>query len=248
MSALMSRRSLGAETVEPLNIVVLDDDRFDRKRLSRWIQSASHGLANLTEAADLEQFTQAIADGQADVVFIDYRLADGNAADAMDILLQSAESSGAYAVMVSGVQEEEVEGVAETSGYDQFLEKSSISEDVIARVLAEARGKGAFQSGQPAEKPSSMIQFLATRGRRRQRGPSPTEAPAATSPVQTQPLEFVTRRETRPRLELVAEAGQRVGNNEISQVWDSDWPGSDAFFRDFLAADQFEFDMSAKPT
>ena len=180
MGALQSQKMFGSGNATPINVLVLDDDRFDRKRIGRWVKSPEAGAIKLSEAADLSQFSKAISQQKFDLIIIDFCLADGDGLDAMDRLVASAQNSSAYVVMISGRDDDAAQREALRYGCDSFLSKSDLStshlNDLVRQVSRD-------RLGVVDDDDRSAIEHWAKRARRRRViGRTERTSPVANNP------------------------------------------------------------------
>lgn len=165
MTAALTKDSFHAGPPRPLKAVVLDDDRFDRKRLARWAKLPVAGDLEFAEAADLRQFAALVQRDRFDVVFLDFCLADGDGVDALECLLASSRNASAYVVMISGQEDACARRAALERGCDEYVPKSALDEAQFERILLDAtRGAAVEQVLDPRV---SAVDYWATRARRR---------------------------------------------------------------------------------
>lgn len=222
MSALSFHQEFAPNVARTLSVLVLDDDRFDRKRISRWIKASCKGAVDLVEAADLGTFSQLVLDHRPDLIFMDYQLADGDGVDAMEIYANSCGNPGAYMVMVSGCDAPEKERRAMMCGCDRFIDKSDLTLHSVMQFLDELRGVSNAASATPHPKLRSMDYWVA-RARRR-------------APV----VEKNNAKIVSPGIEVEIGINERLFPYE-PDVWNSDWAGARAFLNEFSNRDEIEF-------
>ena len=175
MSAVSYGNHAFPDETGPARLLVLDDDRFDRKRIARWTRSIDHGAVEVVEAADLEQFAQALGETRFDLILIDYCLADGTGLDALDGVAASANNAGAFTIVMSGQRDAAHCAAAEARGCDRFLEKSELGATTLGQVMRQIRA--ARQPGpvpRSAGATLSAVQYWAARARRRARAAADT--------------------------------------------------------------------------
>lgn len=121
----------------PLNAVVLDDNSFDRRRLKRMAERT--GLAiTFTDAHSLKRLEARLDDGRFDLVFLDYRLPEGDGLEALRMVRSHPGSRDAAAIMVSGTAEPEVAAAAMKSGCQDYLAKDRLAVPTLRRAIDEA--------------------------------------------------------------------------------------------------------------
>ncbi len=222
MSQVLRRRMPGEDPGMALNILVLDDDLFDRKRVIRRLKAASGARVNVTEAADLPAFGKALSSDVFDLIFLDFALGDGDAMDAMRLLFESEANMSAFLVMVSGAINETQKQEVLSAGCDAFLEKADLSVDAISAFLGQAQLLRQPGSNDGVSAPQDAVGFWATRAKRRRFVPAGNAraAPEARQGVKTQ------------------------AQPAALSTWQATWPGQDAFLREFADVDMFEFRSS----
>ncbi|TVQ22363.1 MAG: hybrid sensor histidine kinase/response regulator [Leptolyngbya sp. DLM2.Bin15] len=118
-----------------LRILVIDDDEVDRMTVRRSLIKAGFRL----QVVEVENCTEAIATLQAssfDCVFLDYRLPDQDGL----LLVQQVRQIGIRVplVVLTGQGDEEIAVDLMKAGATDYLVKSRISSDSLARVLRNA--------------------------------------------------------------------------------------------------------------
>lgn len=121
----------------PRPALIVDDASFDRRRLVRLCTQAGLHLA-FTEAVTVEEMREAIAAAVFDIVFIDYRLPDGDGLDALGALRADPQNGDAAAVMVAGERDLDVAVTALQQGCDDYLGKATMSPERISITVSEA--------------------------------------------------------------------------------------------------------------
>lgn len=126
----------------PLNAVVLDDNSFDRRRLKRMAERT--GLAiTFTDAHSLKRLEARLDDGRFDLVFLDYRLPEGDGLEALRMVRSHPGSRDAAAIMISGTAEPEVAVAAMKSGCQDYLAKDRLAVPTLRRAIDEAMAQRA---------------------------------------------------------------------------------------------------------
>lgn len=220
MSALMFNREMSPAASRPLTVIVLDDDRFDRKRMTRWVKASAHSAVTILEAADLGQFSALVRENNPDLMFMDYQLADGDGLDAIEIYTESCGNPGAYLIMVSGAEDPERAHKALMSGCDRYVTKSELTESSVAQFLSELRGTAPAMRNKPHPDMAAMTYWVA-RARRRSA------------------LERDEKQSQIPRIDDHDPNATLFG--EPPKVWSGDWSGARAFMTEFFNYDEIEF-------
>jgi CheY-like chemotaxis protein len=165
MSAILSAYDHQSGEEKQLNVLVLDDDRFDRKKIARWAGSAGDCAINVVEAADLNAMVSITQSQRFDLVFVDYCLADGDGVDALGHLFASSANASAYTVMISGIEDAQARETSLSHGCDTFVEKSQLTTTVLHSILAAARNVPTTPRGSRSD--NAVMEYWAARARRR---------------------------------------------------------------------------------
>lgn len=130
----------------PVQVLVLDDQRFDRHRLAR-LCSGLDMATEIANADSLSAMAEALAVGRYDLIFLDYFLPDGNGLQALDMVRLSALNCNAAVIMVAG---EGMEGVAEEAlrgGCSDYILKDDLSPAAFRRATTNALQKSRLTIG-----------------------------------------------------------------------------------------------------
>ncbi len=222
MSAVSFNREAASRVARVLTVLVLDDDRFDRKRIMRWVKAAYDGPVEMLEAGHLGQFTTVLLDHLPDLIVMDYQLADGDGVDAMEIYANSCGNPSAYVVMVSGSHDCERARRAMACGCDRFIEKSDLNAESITQFMKDLRNVPMTgDAGAPHPKLGATEYWVA---RARRRDP--------VKPIISVPIPCAPPREMSDAWLFPQE----------DTVWNSDWAGARAFMQEFADTDELKFE------
>ncbi len=119
-----------------MNVLVLDDSEMDRRRLIRLCEDAGLSV-NVTEAANIPDFRNALAEQSHDIIFIDHLLAGEDGLQAVKIVVNSP-SNSAVAIMIAGEGRMNVAIEAMRLGCSDYLTKSELSVDSLRKSVATA--------------------------------------------------------------------------------------------------------------
>ena len=120
--------------VQPVEILVLDDDPTDRMILCRSMAKLG-GAVNITEVADLATFHDKVQQRAYDLVMIDYNLADDDGMQAIKICKDREFNKNALFVMVTGDDRSSLTVNALRTGFDDFLRKDEVNEESLGTIL-----------------------------------------------------------------------------------------------------------------
>ncbi len=117
-----------------IDVLVLDDSEFDRKRIKRLFRSAESNL-NVHEADTLLCFEKLLDVTQYDVIVIDYSLPEGTGIDAVELLRKHPQNGDTVCVMIAGNDQSEVAVQALKMGCADYISKSRLSEERLRETL-----------------------------------------------------------------------------------------------------------------
>ncbi|MBF2029816.1 MAG: response regulator [Oscillatoriales cyanobacterium C42_A2020_001] len=120
---------------EPINILIVDDDAVDRMAVQRALRSASVDVV-VSEAQDYDSAIAALKAASFDCVFADYRLPDKDGLILVQDLRQQEVKTPI--VMLTGQGDEQLAVELMKAGATDYLAKSKISPDILARTLRNA--------------------------------------------------------------------------------------------------------------
>ena len=144
VSPFQSRRRLPA-----LEVLILDDDRYDRHRLAR-LCSRLEFRCDVHNAKTLKEFEKQLDHENFGLILLDYALPDGTGLDALHLVQQSARNLNTPTLMISGQTRDDVPALAHAAGCAGYLCKDSLSSDGFLRAV-----KGALASATPIVSPQS---------------------------------------------------------------------------------------------
>ncbi|RMF65901.1 MAG: hybrid sensor histidine kinase/response regulator [Cyanobacteria bacterium J069] len=119
----------------PLNLLVVDDDEIDRMAVRRSLRHAGVNMT-LTEAGDYATAIAALQERPYDCVFLDYRLPDRDGL----AVVQEVRGRGDKTplIVLTGQGDEEIAVELMKAGASDYLPKSKVSPEVLARILRNA--------------------------------------------------------------------------------------------------------------
>lgn len=131
--------------VDPLiNALVLDDSDFDRRRLRRMTREAAMPLI-LDEAESIEALRAALDEDVFDVIFIDYRLPEGDGLLAQQLIRAHPRHAHCPTIMLAGNDDPEVGLKALRMGCSEYLLKTRLTVDTLRDTVNEAIDKAKAQ-------------------------------------------------------------------------------------------------------
>ena len=156
-------RSLTVDLASPalraLDIVILDDNDHDRKRMRRYLAQAGVD-AHVVDCDSVEDFSAALSGAYFDAALIDYRLGHRDGIEAVNLLRTHRAQRQAAAIMVTGDRRVELAVEAIRGGCDDFVLKDALDPSALKSSLAKAM---AHRRAGPRTTPRSPDTALALR-------------------------------------------------------------------------------------
>ncbi|NNE54350.1 MAG: response regulator [Sulfitobacter sp.] len=121
-------------------VLILDDERFDRHRLARLCSSLEFSC-EITNAVTLREFAAALERKHFELILVDYRLPDGTGLDALDMVRLSPRNNNAATIMITGQGQDSVAQSALASGCRDYLSKDDLSAPAFHRAVTNALQK-----------------------------------------------------------------------------------------------------------
>ncbi|MEQ8256238.1 MULTISPECIES: response regulator [Roseovarius] len=132
--ALPAANLHGARRGDCFDVLILDDDPFDQKRLLRTLEST--GLpVNTVSAATIREFDAALDAGSFDVVLIDYLLPDSDGLAAQKMVQSHPTNFAAAVVMMSNKMRTDVAIESIKQGSLDCLDKVELSTDKLRELM-----------------------------------------------------------------------------------------------------------------
>lgn len=125
--------------------LILDDSPVDRRRLKRLCDKAELTF-DFTEVSTLAELQKAIAAERFDIVFIDYRLDDGDGLTALRRLKADPANRYAATIMVAGVAQAQVAVAALKGGCDDYILKDAMDHLWLQRSVNAALERSGLRS------------------------------------------------------------------------------------------------------
>lgn len=122
------------------NVLILDDQRFDRHRLAR-LCSGLEMKCTITNATDLADFAAVIESSVFNLVLVDYFLPDGTGFDALSMVRLSPRNCNAATIMVTGHEQDGLAHNAIKAGCSDYILKDDLSATSFRRAVTNALQK-----------------------------------------------------------------------------------------------------------
>lgn len=125
--------------------LILDDSEVDRSRIRRICRAADLDL-DFTQCASIQEFTAKLDGPAFDIVFLDYRLVQGDGLIALELLRRHPTQKSAAAIMIAGEGQIQVAVDALKNGCHDFIVKDNLGPDLMYRAVSNALEKRALRS------------------------------------------------------------------------------------------------------
>lgn len=129
-----------ARTNDRTVTLIVEDNPIDRRRLTAMCDKADLNLA-ITEVSSIAEMEVALEKTAFDLIFIDYRLDDGDGLDALNIIKESDLNFCTATIMVAGVGQTSIAVTAMKNGCSDYVLKDSLEPHWLKRAVANAVDK-----------------------------------------------------------------------------------------------------------
>ncbi len=121
----------------PIRTLLLDDDPFDRKRITRITERSDRDIS-VQEVQSITDMAKIIDDEPFDLILLDYNLAEGDGMDALTMIQNGTKNKDTAVIMISGSQQSAVAVQAFRNGCRDFLNKDDLNSDTLMRSMNTA--------------------------------------------------------------------------------------------------------------
>ena len=135
--------------------MILDDNRFDRHRLRRLLDTLEMDI-ELEEADTLASFSEKLDGQRYDLIFIDYRLSDGDGLQALDLARKHAQNAAAATIMIAGEAQVEIAVTALQNGCSDYIIKDKLGTESLQRAMINAMQKSRLAQNLASEESLRM--------------------------------------------------------------------------------------------
>lgn len=133
-----------ADAPETLLTLIVDDNQIDRRRLKAMCDKATLGL-EFVETTSIAEMKAALNETVFDLIFIDYRLGDGDGLGALNLIKKHALNHNTATIMVAGVDQTSVAVSALKSGCNDYVLKDALDPHWLKRAVTNAVDKSRLQ-------------------------------------------------------------------------------------------------------
>lgn len=220
-------------TDDRLKTLIVDDNRIDRRRLKSFCTQAKLDL-DFVEASSVAELELLLEEIRFDLIFIDYRLDDGDGLGALTLIKKSQTNKDTATIMVAGVGQAAIAVSALKSGCSDYLLKDALDPHWLKRAVNNAIEKSRLQRRIASAERQRVTMTSVLRDFSR-------DCAEEIKPMVSHMLQTVrqiednsgpeTSEETRARLESLAQACEqlwvfaegidRVAQQTITRQWDA---------------------------
>lgn len=127
----------GLDFSDTVTVLIIDDNHVDRRRLRR-LMDTTNLPACIDDTPSLAGLGQKLDERSYDLVFIDYRLPEGNGLEALDMIKRHPAQQGVATIMVAGDAQPAVADLALRSGCDDYVAKYALSPEALHQTVYNA--------------------------------------------------------------------------------------------------------------
>lgn len=124
--------------------LIVDDSPIDRRQLKAMCDKAQLDL-EFVEASGIAQMCEAMKLQTFDLIFIDYRLEDGDGLGALTLIKKDPKNRSAATIMVAGVAQAAVAVSALKSGCNDYVFKDALDPHWLKRAATNAMEKSRLE-------------------------------------------------------------------------------------------------------
>lgn len=147
----------GTELTGTIRILVVDDDDRDREHIQQLCRDTDLDV-HIVEADGIASFSKALNQTVFDLLLIDYRLADGDGLEALEIIQRHDQNAGAAAVMIAGEAHVDVAVTALKNGCVDYIFKDALQVATMRRaIIAAIHRAGMRRSLMDAERKCTQL-------------------------------------------------------------------------------------------
>ena len=128
---------------ELVRVLIVDDARVDRVSLMRICQQMDFNT-EVFEATSLAQLDAMLTSQSFHLIFLDYRLPDGDGFSGLDLVLSSDKNRSAATILVMDDERTDIVIEAMPNGFSDVLLKDHLSFPVVRRASINALQKSSF--------------------------------------------------------------------------------------------------------
>lgn len=130
------------------SILIVDDQRFDRRRL-RGLCAALPFTTQIVEASSLAALRSTLTKDRFDLILLDHHLTDGTGLEGVEHIRADRTNKDAAVVMITGTEQTDVAVQALKMGFSDYLTKEELNEQTLTRAAITALQKA--QLGRSAD-------------------------------------------------------------------------------------------------
>lgn len=132
------------------SILIVDDDDFDRTRLTRLCRAFDF-TTHVVQADSLKALRDKLKKDRFDLILLDYHLSDGTGLEGVEIIRADAVNCTAATVMITGTEHNNIAVQALKLGFTDYLTKDEVSELTLSRAAITALQKSQLARAMKAQ-------------------------------------------------------------------------------------------------
>lgn len=135
--------------------LILDDSEVDRSRIRRISRQADLEL-DFVQSDSIEDFARKLDGPAFDIVFLDYRLVQGDGLIALEMLRRHPTQKNAAAIMIAGEAQIQVAIDALKNGCNDFIVKENLGPNLLYKSVSNALENKALRSALTSEEENRL--------------------------------------------------------------------------------------------
>jgi PleD family two-component response regulator len=139
-----------SDAPEFASILIVDDQRFDRKHLRKLCASLKF-TTHIAEACSLAALRDMLRKDRFDLILLDYHLTDGTGLDGVEIIRADRVNRDAATVMITGTDQRDIAIRALKLGFTDYLKKDELCAETLTRAAIVALQKSQLARGLSAQ-------------------------------------------------------------------------------------------------
>jgi CheY-like chemotaxis protein len=139
--------------VRTAQVLVVDDDGFDRERIRRMCRDVGVSL-ELSEVGTVPEMQAMVNEKRFDLILLDYHLGSANGIEVLSDIRASSLNSAASIVIIAGLWKTDISTAAIKYGCSDYIEKNCLNARAIERAVVNALRKSE-EAAAPVDAPDS---------------------------------------------------------------------------------------------
>lgn len=145
--------------VRTAQVLVVDDDGFDRERIRRMCRDVGVSL-ELSEVGTVPEMQAVVNEKRFDLILLDYHLGSANGIEVLSDIRASSLNHSASIVIIAGLWKTDISTAAIKYGCSDYIEKNCLNARAIERAVVNALRKSAKAAEAAAKAKSTAPEVL----------------------------------------------------------------------------------------